>query len=348
MSFDSLNRARLDFFAVHRQNGLFSVQVNTEMRAFGGLECCFLLCQPPLELACFHAQIINIIVYMRKSILVYSAPIDLAQKICILRSHPGDKNKNLAWGAKEYYVAQNQPTTEKDGKFMGNRKSIASILLFAGSALCFFLPFVTVSCGGQKIFTFSGQQLATGTKITGPQVFGPPKTQRTDADPFAAVAGLCALAGIGLSLAGRKLAVAAAASGAVGAASLGVMASRMDAQIQHATEGIGQANLEVGFTLTLGLLIAAAAWNVYLVIRGRSEASSSGIAGDNSFASSGAGASPPVEVQAASNGSSSAGPDGQVEQAPSPADQADFGFCGDCGAKLKKASGFCGACGSRI
>src|ERR1039457_5409578 len=124
---------------------------------------------------------------------------------------------------------------------MANRKSIASVLLFVGSALCFFLPFVTVSCGGITAFTLTGQQLVTGTTLTQPQAFGPPQTQKVDADPFAIVAGLCALAGIALSLIGRKIASGAAISGGVGAVSLLIMRSRLDEQLQKQGEGLAKA-----------------------------------------------------------------------------------------------------------
>jgi hypothetical protein len=160
---------------------------------------------------------------------------------------------------------------------MGNRKSLASILLFVGSLLCFFLPFVTVSCGGQKIFTLSGQQMATGTEIT---ELGQHKSQRIDPHPFASVAALCALAGVALSLAGTRLAAVTAASGAAGAVSLGVMASRMETEIQRATQGMGQVNVEAGFILTLSLLIAATAWNIYLFTQGKKTASSPTIPGE--------------------------------------------------------------------
>ncbi len=96
---------------------------------------------------------------------------------------------------------------------MQNRKMIASLLIFACSALCFFLPFVTVSCGGVKAFTLTGQQLATGTTLTQPQPFGPPQTQKLNGDPFAALAWAGALAGVALSLVGRKMAAATAITG---------------------------------------------------------------------------------------------------------------------------------------
>jgi hypothetical protein len=177
---------------------------------------------------------------------------------------------------------------------MANRKSIASVLLFVGSALCFFLPFVTVSCGGIKAFTLTGQQLATGTSIEVPPAFGPSKTQRTDADPFAAVAGLCALAGVVVSLVGTRLAAAGAVSGAVGAVSLGIMASRMEGQVQKATQGLGSTNHEIGFTLTIFLLIAAIAWNIYLLVKGKRSANSSSISEEDHLAHGGASASPPT------------------------------------------------------
>jgi lysylphosphatidylglycerol synthetase-like protein (DUF2156 family) len=173
-----------------------------------------------------------------------------------------------------------------------NRKSIASIMLFVGSTFCFFLPFVTVSCGGMKVFTLSGQQMATGTSIEDPQAFGPSKTQRIDPDPFAAVAWLSALAGVVLSLVGRRL--AASVSGAAGAVSLGVMASRLEGQVQKATEGMGQTNLEIGFTFAISLLIAAAAWNIYLLRQKGGMGQSSDASEHDHSASGGASIPPPA------------------------------------------------------
>jgi hypothetical protein len=152
---------------------------------------------------------------------------------------------------------------------MKNRKSIASVLIFVGSVLCFFLPFVTVSCGGVTAFTLTGQQLATGTTLTQPQPFGPPQTQKVSPDPFAVVAGLCALAGIALSLIGRRLSSAAAVSGGVGAVSLLIMRSRLSDQLQSQSQGLAKATYETGFTLAVLLLIAGAAWNVYLFLQTR-------------------------------------------------------------------------------
>lgn len=71
---------------------------------------------------------------------------------------------------------------------------------FLATALCFLLPFLLVSCPGKTV-AFSGVQLATGTTVTQPQMFGPPKSQHLDAEPLAAAALLCAVAGIFAGLA---------------------------------------------------------------------------------------------------------------------------------------------------
>ena len=163
---------------------------------------------------------------------------------------------------------------------MANRKSIASVLIFVGSSLCFFLPFVTVSCGGVTAFTLTGQQLATGTTLTQPQPFGPPQTQKVSPDPFAAVAGLCALAGIALSLIGGRLTSAAAISGGVGAVSLLIMRSRLNDQLQTQGQGLAKATYETGFTLAVLLLLAGAAWNVYLFLQSRRVSEASRLASD--------------------------------------------------------------------
>jgi len=158
---------------------------------------------------------------------------------------------------------------ELNGEFMADRKTIASMLLFAGCTLCFFLPFATVSCGGIKVFSLTGQQLATGTTISQPQAFGPAQTQKVASDPFAAIAGFCGIAGVALSLIGRKMAAGTAASGVLGAVSLIVLHSRLEDQIQKQSQGVAQVSFESGYTLALLFLIAGTAWNIYLFLQGR-------------------------------------------------------------------------------
>src|ERR1039458_7680072 len=144
-------------------------------------------------------------------------------------------------------------------------KSKVSPAIFIATILCFLFPFITVSCGGQRVARFSGVQLATGTTVEQPQMFGPPQKQKVDPDPTAAVAALCAILGLGLSFLGTRIAIGPAIAGAAGALSLLVMKSRLDDQIVKEGHGMLQANHEIGYSLALLLLLAGAAWNAYLL-----------------------------------------------------------------------------------
>lgn len=70
---------------------------------------------------------------------------------------------------------------------------------FVLALICFFLPFANFSCQGHQVATFSGIQLATGTTVKQPQVFGAPRSQRVDPEPFAVLALLSVFIGAGLS-----------------------------------------------------------------------------------------------------------------------------------------------------
>lgn len=157
---------------------------------------------------------------------------------------------------------------------MTDHKSLASALLFAGSALCFFFPFVAVSCGGVEAFTLTGQQLATGTTLSQPEQFGPPQKQHIDADPFAAIAGLCALVGIVLSITGRTMASGRAVAAGAGAVSLIMLRSHLNGELQSRAGGMVQANYQTGYTLALVLLVAGAIWNVFMFLQSRRTAAS--------------------------------------------------------------------------
>jgi hypothetical protein len=231
---------------------------------------------------------------------------------------------------------------------MANRKSIASVLLFVGSTLCFFLPFVTVSCGGVTAFTLTGQQLATGTTLVQPQPFGPPQTQKVSADPFAVVAGLCALAGIALSLIGRKIAGGTAISGGVGAVSLLIMRSRLDDQLQKQGQGLATATYESGFTLAVLLLVAGAAWNIYLFLQDRRVKEA--VPFDQGTGPQGNGhspiqsESPPLPLK--NTGSIAATYDSQSHAHDATRNgESSTRLCSQCGRPIRPSARFCETCG---
>jgi hypothetical protein len=162
------------------------------------------------------------------------------------------------------------------------------------------------------------------------------------------VAGLCAIAGVALSLIGRGLASAAAVSGGAGAVSLFVMRSRLDEQLQKQAEGMATANYETGFTLAVLLLIAGAAWNVYLFLQSRRVnepvSSDQGASQSGSDHSPSRSDSPPgtLEMQ----GSLTAARDlGSQTQAATGNEQFSRGFCSHCGEPMEAGVRFCESCG---
>jgi hypothetical protein len=184
--------------------------------------------------------------------------------------------------------------------------------------------------------------------LTQPQAFGPPQIQKIDADPFAALAGLCAIAGIALSLIGRRLATAAAISGGAGAVSLFIMKSRLDDQLQKQAEGMASASYETGFTLAVLLLIGGAAWNAYVFLQSRRTNETGRLAPDTGQSGKenapvGDGSPPlPLEKQrspiaAHSSEIYTAGATGNRHAGPQ--------ICRRCSQPISATVGFCESCG---
>jgi hypothetical protein len=103
------------------------------------------------------------------------------------------------------------------------------------------------------------------------------------------------------------------------------MASRMSGQIHKATQGMGTANEEIGFTMTVCLLIAASAWNVYLLIQNRKTEHLPVTAVD----------------QPLSNAQVRGDP---LKSPPAPAAMR----CRNCGRHLENGPTFCEECGAKI
>lgn len=141
---------------------------------------------------------------------------------------------------------------------------------FLLALLCFFLPFVTFSCSGQKVATFSGIQLATGTTLQRPQAFGPSESQRIDPEPLAVLALLAALAGLGASFVkGKKGAVGSTVLAGWGVILLLALKSRLDNEALSQAGGAIQVNYEAGFYLVMAFLLAAAGASAYVLFQGK-------------------------------------------------------------------------------
>jgi zinc-ribbon domain len=204
-------------------------------------------------------------------------------------------------------------------------KSKVSPVLFLVTVLCFLLPFVTVSCNGQKIATFSGTDLAFGTTINQPQAqqpFGFPQPrrgsgERVKAEPVATMAFLCAIAGIGLSFLAIRLALVPAITGALGTLLLFALQLKLNDDISKRAQGAFQLDFQAGFILALLLFIAAAGWNGWLFFMSRRP----GMAASQPLANAAA---------AGSGGTTSAA------------------FCPNCGQPLSSNAKFCGGCGKAV
>ncbi len=215
---------------------------------------------------------------------------------------------------------------------MGQKAKVSPVI-FVASILCFAFPFLTISCGGQKAASFSGVQLAIGTTVEQPQMFGPPQKQKVDPDPLTALAGLCAFVGLGLSLVGARVAIGTAISSAVGAASLLLMKSRMDNQVLNQGHGMLQVGYEAGYSLALILLVAGAVWNAFLVSQRKQD--------------------PVIAVHAPPPGQQHVSdPLGQPPLTASSGDSAQqelvtsgTRFCQACGTEARADSKFCRNCG---
>jgi hypothetical protein len=142
-----------------------------------------------------------------------------------------------------------------------------SPVLFGVALLGYFLPFVTVSCQGQKVASFTGTDLVFGTTVQQPQMFGPPKAQRIDAEPLAVLAFLCCLGGFGLGFAkSRNSEIGTAAIAAVTFIVLMLLRSKLEDQALRRSSGAFQVAYEFGFWLVVllsaaaGVLSAVAPW----------------------------------------------------------------------------------------
>jgi len=142
-----------------------------------------------------------------------------------------------------------------------------SPVLFGVALLGYFLPFVTVSCQGQKVASFTGTELVFGTTVQQPQMFGPPEAHRIDGEPLAVLAFLGCLAGLGLGFAkSRNSEIGTAVVAGITFIVLMLLRSKLEDQALRRSSGAFQVVYEFGFWLVVvfiaaaGVLSAVAPW----------------------------------------------------------------------------------------
>lgn len=146
-----------------------------------------------------------------------------------------------------------------------------SPVVFVFVIICFFLPFVSVSCGGEKIVTLSGVQLVTGTTVKAPSSSGSmfqretTEKRETGREPLAIIALVITIAGLGLSfIKSRKSAIAPALAGGAAAISFLAMKYKIDREVLREAEGALQTEYNFGFWLAFLLSVVAVALNLFL------------------------------------------------------------------------------------
>lgn len=126
---------------------------------------------------------------------------------------------------------------------MDNRQFPPAAYLLA--LVCFLLPFAELSCQGKTLASFTGIELATGTTVQEPQMFGPPKQRPVPADGVV----ILALAAVitGLVLAALSKGVPSRPSGIAGVvALLALLMFKSQAEQSILRQGGGLIVLQLG------------------------------------------------------------------------------------------------------
>lgn len=108
--------------------------------------------------------------------------------------------------------------------------------------------------------------MVTGTSVDQPQMFGPPKAQKVEAEPLSVLAFCCGLVGLGISLVkSQKTAIFLVVLAGMGAVAVLLLKSKLDGQILKQAGGVIHAEYEVGFWLVLVSYLAGVALNVIVL-----------------------------------------------------------------------------------
>jgi hypothetical protein len=141
--------------------------------------------------------------------------------------------------------------------------------LFALALICFFMPWVSMNCGGEEVQGFTGLQVATGTTYEVPTLFGEPEVERQPGEPLAVIALIFVLAGLVLSLIkGRIGGIGSALAGGLGTLALLSLSAKINDDVMREGQGMIQADFKAGFYLAIVLLLAAVGFGVFTVKQG--------------------------------------------------------------------------------
>jgi len=207
---------------------------------------------------------------------------------------------------------------------MDSKTKKISISAFVLILIFFLMPFMTVSCEGQTVETFSGFKLATGTSIDS----GYGEIEKVNPSFPIIIAILCAVGGIVyLAAVHDAKALIPTIISAVGVVALFIFKS--GAASKAAEKGL-TSSFKGGFWLTVFAFIVSAGFNGFVHFKGGSI--------DNILQSLGG-------ITGGSNNSSGGSLPGNR---PNIAPPQEARFCTECGASIASDNMFCTECGSKI
>jgi len=162
---------------------------------------------------------------------------------------------------------------------------------FGLALVCFFLPFVHVSCSGEQVTTFSGIQLVLGTQVSEAEIkramannagvdlsadlelppewrnLPPPKV---DPEFWAITAFAAAIVGLALSfIKNRKGWIGGVIVGVLGTAALLLLKGKIGDDIAREGRGLLEVRYAIGYGLAMIALAGAAALHGYFLLGGK-------------------------------------------------------------------------------
>jgi zinc-ribbon domain len=210
--------------------------------------------------------------------------------------------------------------------------------------ICFLLPFVEVSCNGQKVVSLTGIQLLAGPQVGGGTgIFAQPQ-QQVRPETSVVVAFVAGIAGLVLSvLKQRRTDIIGGVCGIIGGGSLLALQQSILSGAPPQAMGLIQIQYQPAYFLSVLLFFAGSVMMFYVAFARQSTSVPSLPASATPYPAS----SPPISPPMLKADVSYARPSHpQTVIMPPPLAAATLRFCPRCGQQLAVDARFCPKCGS--
>lgn len=226
---------------------------------------------------------------------------------------------------------------------MDSVKRCISPSLFGIILLCFFFPFVTITCGGKSTgaeVQLTGMQLATGWSAD---------KHKEDPNPLAIGALVLAVAGVGLGFwQHRSGAVASSIVGGMGVVCLLILKTLFDTGVAKEGEGMLSTSWESGFVISLVLFAGACGYNIFLMVQNKGSTAAGGMSMGGGMPMRGG---MPMGGGISMGGGTPMGdalPVGGGPAAPPVGRDGPVKFCAKCGTRNPVGNEYCNKCGNKL